>query len=340
MTKRDGMDVLVVGGGRMGTALGSLLAKQGARVTLWVRRKKLADEINANHTNNTYLPAMPIAAGLRATTDLESAVKATPIVLMAVPSQSFRDVARQVGDFIEGDQILLHTTKGFEVNTFKRMSQILREETCTLKLGVLSGPTFAGELAAGHPSGVLLASLFDEVIVETQRLFMDSRLRVYGGHDVIGTEVAGAFKNIVAVAAGAVDGLEFGSSTKWLIVTRGLSEMGRLGVAMGGKVLTFGGLAGIGDLGATCASPLSLNLQLGRHLAEGKESLDKILKKFSNALEAIPTAKAVHQYSSTLGLELPIANAIYGLLHEGWTVQRALDNLLSIPVGWELAALG
>lgn len=338
MSLRGGMDVLIVGGGRLGTALGSLISKSGRRAVVFVRRQEQAREINKSHTNDAYLPKVPLDKGLEATTDLSAAIRDAPIVLMAVPSQSFREAARAVGDTLEADQLVVHATKGFEIETFKRMSQIVHEETCTLKIGVLSGPTIAGEVASGSPTGALLASRFDEVIARVQVLFEGSHLRVYGGRDVVGTEVAGAFKNVIAIAAGAVDGLQFGNNTKWLIVSRGLNEMAQLGTAMGGDVLTYGGLAGIGDLGATCASPLSLSHQIGRRLAEGQE-LSKILDDLPNTAEAVPTAMAVHRHATSTGLDLPIARSVFGLLHEGWSVKKALDHLMSIRVGRELAAL-
>lgn len=339
MSLRDGMDVLIVGGGRLGTALGSVISKSGRRAVIFVRREELAQEINEAHTNDAYLPKVPLDKGLEATTDLSAAICKAPIVLMTVPSQSFREAARAVGDTLEADQIVIHATKGFEIETLKRMSQIVHEEMCTLKIGVLSGPTIAGEIASGSPTGALLASRFNEVLARVQGLFEGSHLRVYGGRDVVGTEVAGAFKNVIAIAAGAVDGLKFGNNTKWLIVSRGLNEMAQLGTAMGGDVLTYGGLAGIGDLGATCASPLSLSHQIGRRLAEGRESLDEILDDLPNTAEAVPTAMAVHRYATSMGLDLPIARSVFGLLHEGWSVKKALDHLMSLPVGRELAAL-
>lgn len=338
MSGRDGMDLLVVGGGRMGTALGSVIASNDKRVTLWVRREELAREINEAHRNEGYLPGAELHPGLRATTDLGQ-LSQTPVVLVAIPSQSFRQVVRTVGDHVQGDQVVVHATKGFELDSFKRMSQLLREETCTQKVGVLSGPTIAAEALAGHPSGLLLASPFDEVIERVQALFEDCYIRVYGARDVIGTEVAGAFKNVIAVAAGAVTSIGYGDNTKWLLVTRGLNEMARLGVAMGSELLTFGGLAGVGDLAATCASPLSLSFQLGQRLASRDESVETILKSFPSTLEAVPTTAAVHRHASRLGLELPIVRAVYGLLHEGWAIARCLEMLMSIPVGRELAAL-
>jgi glycerol-3-phosphate dehydrogenase (NAD(P)+) len=337
--KQRDLDVLIVGGGSFGTALATLLAGTGKAFEMWVRREELAEEINNRHTNSRYASGHTLSDGIRATTNLAEAVRRAPVILMAVPSKSFRQVARAVGDSIQGDQILVHTTKGFEIETFKRMSVILREETCTLKTGVLSGPNLAGEIMAGHPAGATVASHYDEVIRAIQGLFAGGgRIRVYGGHDVLGTEVGSAFKNIIALAAGASDGMGFGDNTKSLLLTRGLSEMARIGVALGADVFTFGGLTGVGDLMCTCASPLSRNHQVGARLAKG-EALDDILSSMTQVAEGVPTTKAVQRYAEWVGLDLPIVKAVYRLLFEDWKVPDALAQLMDLPVGDELAAL-
>ncbi len=338
MNSRDASDVLIIGGGTFGTALGSLLADCGRRVALWVRRAEQAEEINSSHRNSRYLPDFELPAGLQAVSDLGAAVRGAPVVLMVVPSKAFRTVARQLGDHLEGDQVVIHATKGIEIDSFKRMSQVLREETCALKIGVISGPNLSREMMAGHPAGALLASRYEEVVRAGQALFAESRLRLYSGRDVIGTEVGGAFKNIIAVAAGMAAGLGFGDNTKALLITRGLSEMARFGVSLGADVFTFGGLAGIGDLMATCASPLSRNHQVGARLAAG-ETLADILASTHQVAEGVPTARAVQRQAAALGLELPIVEAVYGRLHAGWDNDRVVDYLLGLPVGDELARL-
>lgn len=336
---RDELDVFVVGGGSFGSAIAHVLAASHRRVRLWVRRAEQAAEVNERHTNRRYLGEdVRLAPGVVATTELAAAVRAAPVVIVAVPSQAFRAVARALGDHIEGDHVLVHATKGFEIETFRRMSEVLHEETCALKIGVLSGPNLAREIMAGHPAGALVASRFAEVAAAVQKLFEGGQLRVYAGDDVVGTEIAGAFKNIIALAAGVADGLSFGDNAKALLVTRGLSEMARLGVAMGGDVFTFGGLAGIGDLMATCASPLSRNHQVGERLAKG-ERLDAILGSMASVAEGVPTTRGVHAWARAHGLDLPIVRAMHGLLFDGWDVPQVLRFLLTIPVGHELAAL-
>ena len=338
MSGRDPLDILVVGGGSFGTALASLLAEIGRRVHLWVRRKETAQEINRSHKNSRYFPDQELPGNLRATTDLGGAIRSAPIVLVVIPSQSFRQVASEIGNHIQGDQILVHATKGIEIETFKRMSEILREETCSLKIGVLSGPNLAGEIMARQPAGATVASRYEEVVDKVQAVFRSDRMRVYGGHDVIGTELGGAFKNIIALAAGAVDGMGFGDNTKALLMTRGLSEMARFGVALGADVFTFGGLAGIGDLITTCASPLSRNRRVGMALAKG-EKLDDILKRIGQVAEGVPTTVAVHRQAKAIDLDLPIVRAVYATLYEGVSPVEALADLMRLPIGSELASL-
>ena len=232
----------------------------------------------------------------------------------------------------------MHATKGLEIASFRRMSEILREETCALKVGVLSGPNLAREILIGNPAGALIASHYEEVVAATQALFKGTTLRVYGARDVIGTEIAGAFKNIIAIAAGVVDGLGFGDNTRSLLVTRGLSEMAQLGVSLGADVFTFGGLAGIGDLMATATSKLSRNHQVGERLAKG-ETPEQIIETLGHVAEGVPTTEAVFRQITSTGLDLPIVTAVHGLLYEKKTPRDVLSRLMALPVGSELAAL-
>ncbi len=334
----EGLDILVVGGGTFGTALASILSEMKRRVLLWVRRPEQAEEINSKHTNSRYLDGFELPLNLRATTLLEESIRRTPIVLIVVPSKSFREIARRIGNTAKGNQILVHATKGIEIDTFKRMSEVLKEETCALKIGALSGPNLAREIMGGQPSGALLASRYDEVATTLQPLFVSSRMRIYSGRDVIGTEIAGSFKNIIAIAAGVADGMKLGDNAKSLLVTRGLSEMARFGVALGADVFTFGGLAGIGDLMATCASKLSRNHQVGERLAGGEE-ISGILDGMTQVAEGVPTTRAVHAQALQMNIELPIVRAVHGILYEDWSCNEALIRLMSLPAEKELAVL-
>ncbi len=338
MSPTDKAEIAVVGGGSFGTALSVILGDLGRQVRLWVRRKEQAEEINRERTNGRYLSGRVIPEGVRATCDMAEAIAGVPVILLVVPSKSFREVARSIGEHVKGDQFLVHATKGIETAGFTRMSEILRQETCALKIGALSGPNLAGELMAGHPAGSVVASRFDEVVRSVQKLFVGGHLRVYGGRDVVGVEVGGAFKNIIAIAAGVADGLGFGDNARSLLITRGLSEMALLGVSQGGDVFTFGGLAGVGDLMATCASTLSRNHHVGEELAKGR-TIDQVLEDLPFVAEGVPTTRAVHQRARDAGINLPITAAVHGLLHENLSAPRALSSLMALPVGNELSAL-
>lgn len=330
--------VLILGGGSFGTALATILSKNRKKVCLWVRDKKQVREINQLHTNQAFYPGVKLPKSLHATTDLENILPQVPVILMAIPSKAFRQVAVQVGDLITGEQILIHATKGIEIKTGRRMSEILREETCALKIGALSGPNLAKELMAGHPAGALIASHYQEVVSAVQALFRRSSLQVYGGSDIEGTEIGGAFKNVIALMAGMAAGMGYGDNTRSLIITRGLSEMAQYGVAQGAELLTFGGLAGIGDLMATCASPLSRNHQVGRRLAAG-EKLKSILAAQRQVAEGVPTTKAIYHQAKRLDLNLPIVEAVYRVLYENKAAKPILLSLMKQVVGQEMVRL-
>jgi glycerol-3-phosphate dehydrogenase (NAD(P)+) len=338
MSTRDRADVAILGGGSFGSALALTVADQGHRVRLWVRREEQAAEVNERRTNGSYLASRTMPPSVLATTDLGHAVADAPVVLMVVPSRSFRQVARAVGDHLSGEQVLVHATKGIEVEGFVRMSEILRQETCARKIGVLSGPNLAAELVAGHPAGAVVASRYDEVVAAVQALFRGAHLRVYGGRDLVGVEIGGSFKNVIAIAAGLSDGLGFGDNARALLLTRGLGEMAQLGVAVGGDVFTFGGLAGVGDLMATASSKLSRNHQLGERLATGQD-VAAAIASMKHVVEGVPTTEAVHRRARQVGLALPIVGAVHALLYEGKSPAAVLGDLMALPVGSELAML-
>jgi len=338
MSARDRTDLAILGGGSFGSALAWIVGERGHRVRLWVRRAEQATEINDRRTNGRHLGERTMPPSVVCTTDLGQAIADAPVVLLVVPSRSFRGVARAVGEHLHGDQLLVHATKGIEVEGFVRMSEILRQETCARKIGVLSGPNLAAELLAGHPAGAVIASRYDEVVAAVQALFRGAHLRVYGGRDVVGVEIGGSFKNVIAIAAGLTDGLGFGANARALLLTRGLGEMAQLGVAAGGDVLTFGGLAGIGDLSATASSTLSRNHQLGERLAAGQD-VAAAVAGVQQVVEGVPTTEAVHRKASELGLELPIVGAVHALLYEGRSPASVLADLMALPVGNELAML-
>jgi len=328
----------VIGAGNWGTTLAKVLGENGKRTLLWARREDLCREINETRQNSQYLPGFTLPSSIEATHDLERICRGASLILAVVPSHTMRETARELGNYLTGEHVVVHATKGIEQGSFKRMSEVLREETCLRKIGVISGPNLAKELAARQPTGTLVASRYDEVFQRTHRALHNDYFRVYQGRDVVGAEVGGGFKNIIALAAGVAAGLGLGDNTKALLLTRGLSEMARFGAAMGAEVLTFGGMAGMGDLIATCSSPLSRNHQVGARLAKG-EKLEDIQREMRMVAEGVKMAKAAHDFAVKKKLDLPIVAAVYRLLYEHHEVPLLLKELMSIPAGPEFAAL-
>ncbi|MBW2730804.1 MAG: NAD(P)-dependent glycerol-3-phosphate dehydrogenase [Deltaproteobacteria bacterium] len=331
-------NVGVIGSGSWGTTIAKILGENGHQVLLWTRRQELCDEINATRENASYLPGAKLAPGVMATTDLPRICETCRLIVMVVPSHGFRAVAHEIGGYLDGEHVLVHATKGIEQESFKRMSEILREETPVRKIGVLSGPNLARELADRKPSGTLVASHYDEVITRAQQALQSEYFRVYAGHDVVGAEIGGTFKNIVALAAGVVDGLKLGDNTKALLMTRGINEMARFGSAMGAKVLTFGGMAGFGDMMATCASSFSRNHQVGERLARG-ETLEEILEAMKMVAEGVKATRAVRTFTEGRGFSLPIVDAVYEVLYEGAPVPAAISKLMTLATGDEFRGL-
>lgn len=317
----------VLGGGSWGTALAHILGTHGYETLLWLRNEETAREVNERHRNSRYLGDAEIDPKVRATLDLAAAASHAPVVVVAIPSKAFREVAFELGDHVSGDQVLLSATKGLEEGSLKRMCQVLREETCCRKIGALSGPNLAREVLAGHPTATVVASPFEEVIEKTETMLAGPRFRLYGNFDVVGVELAGALKNIYAIAGGVAVGLGFGANTLSTLITRGLAEICRLGLHFGASQVTFQGLAGVGDLVATCTSTLSRNHTVGRHLAQG-EPLDDIVRNLGMVAEGVPTTKVVHGYALEHGIDMPIAAAVHRVLFEGATPAEALRTLM------------
>ncbi|MNR86841.1 Glycerol-3-phosphate dehydrogenase [NAD(P)+] [compost metagenome] len=319
----------VVGGGSWGTVLAHLAASNDRPVTLWVRDPEAAEAINATRRNAKYLPELELHPGLTATTDLASLGEQCGVILVVVPSHALRETMARLGDTLDGSHILIHAIKGIEPDSFMRMSQILLEETSCKKVGVLSGPNLAKEVAMGHPSATVIASGYQEVIEAGSEILRSKAFRVYGNPDVVGTEIGGSLKNIMAIASGLADGLGFGDNTKALLLTRGLAEIMRLGVGFGADPMTFSGLSGIGDLMATCFSPLSRNYQVGNRLAKG-ESLEAIQADMRQVAEGVRTTRTVARYARTHGIYMPITEGIYRIVYEGATPKEALSGLLDV----------
>jgi len=323
-----GKNAVVLGGGSWGTALAHVMAMAGARVLLWMRNDERVAEINDNHTNTRYLKDRKIHDDVTATSDLQRAAEFAETIVVAIPSANFREVAYELGNHVSGDQILLSATKGFEAEHLTRMSDILREETCCRKIGAISGPNLADEVMDNQPTATVIASPYEEVIGKAAVLLAGPTMRVYGNHDIIGVEVHGALKNIIAIAAGVCTGLQLGQNSLSMLLTRGLAEISRFAEALGADKMTALGLAGLGDLIATCSSPLSRNNTLGRKLAEGK-TLAQAQAESIKVAEGVNTTYAAVKHASRLGVEMPITRAIHAVLFEDKRPQEALAMLMA-----------
>ncbi|MGN7468926.1 NAD(P)H-dependent glycerol-3-phosphate dehydrogenase [Brevibacillus sp. SAFN-007a] len=334
-------EVTVVGAGSWGTALASVLAENGHQVTLWVRDPKLADEVNNKHTNAKYLPEAKLAKSIVATTDIEAAVSGKRIVLLAVPSHAMRQICRQMAPFLHQDVLLIHATKGFELESLKRMSEVIMEEVpreISGRLAVLSGPSHAEEVVRRQPTTVVVASESEESMLRAQDLLMNANFRVYTNPDLIGAEIAGALKNIIALGAGMSDGLGFGDNAKAALLTRGLAEISRLGIKLGALPLTFSGLAGVGDLIVTCTSRHSRNWRAGYMLGQGKK-LDDVLEQMGMVVEGVRTTHAAYALAQREQVEMPITSVLYGILFEGKEPRQGVEELMGRGKTFEMGYL-
>lgn len=327
--------VAVIGAGHWGTALAQLAAQNCTQVRLWGRNDEQVRGINATRANASVLPELILNPKIQAVSHLQRAFESgVSAVIWALPSDVTRDVAKDVSRYFSGEEIVLHAVKGIEEATLKRMSQVLVEELPVRRIGVISGPNLAAEIARGEPAGTVVASRFIEVIDAGQHLLATPSFRVYGSHDVTGVEWAGVLKNVLAIAAGSLDALGLGWNTRALLISRGLAEMVRLGTHLGAEPQTFLGLAGIGDLLATASSPLSRNYRVGYRLGKG-ESLEAILADLGSVAEGVRTTRILWEYARAKDMELPITAGVYALLMGRATAQQALAELMKRPPSME-----
>ncbi|MEW6200953.1 MAG: NAD(P)H-dependent glycerol-3-phosphate dehydrogenase [bacterium] len=325
----------ILGGGSWGTTLANLASRSGQPVRLWMRDTALADAINSTRMNEKYWPGFKLGDTIHATADLKETADAACFIIIAVPSHAFRKIARDLGDHIGGDHILVHATKGFELDSLKRMSEILKEETSARRIGALSGPNIAEEIINGHPAATVVASRYTEVIERAQAALVSDVFRVYGNRDLIGVEIAGALKNIMALCSGMLYGLNYGASSAAMLITRGIVEMQRLGIALGADALTFAGLSGLGDMIATCMSSLSRNYQTGFRLSKG-EKLEDITKSLKRTVEGIRTTKVAHELARCTKVEMPIVQGAHAILYENADITKALQFLMTRRAGYEI----
>ncbi len=323
------MRLVVVGAGSWGTTVAAI-ASANAEVVLWARRPELADRINSDRANPDYLPGFSLPERLVATSGIGRALRDADMVVVGVPSHGYRAVLERAKGLIAPSTPVVSLTKGIEVDTGLRMSQVTLEVLAghdPAAVGVLSGPNLAVEIMEGQPAATVIAMGDPASARRIQPVLTTPMFRVYTNPDVVGVEVAGATKNVIAIAAGASTGLGFGMNTTASLVTRGLAEMTRLGIALGGEALTFGGLAGVGDLMATCGSPRSRNNRVGYQLGRGRR-IEEIVAEMNMVAEGVKTTRAVLDLASRHGVEMPIAEAVGRILYEGETVQQAMATLM------------
>ncbi|MDO3409597.1 NAD(P)H-dependent glycerol-3-phosphate dehydrogenase [Saccharibacillus sp. CPCC 101409] len=321
--------VCVLVAGSWGTALAMVLADNGHDVWMWARGEEQVREINEQRENSRFLPGVKLPQGLRATTDMEEAVRGAEAVVIASPSKAMREVARTLKPFWHADMLCVHATKGMELESLKRMSTVIAEELgCEeRKIGVICGPSHAEEVARRRPTTIVVASAEEDEAQRAQNLLMNAYFRVYTNRDVLGAELAGAFKNIIALGAGLSDGLENGDNAKAALLTRGLAEITRVGTEMGANPLTFAGLAGVGDLVVTATSKHSRNWRAGYMLGQGKP-LEEVLESMGMVVEGIRTTEAAHSISQKYKVQMPIAEQLYHVLFEGLDPKTAVEALM------------
>ncbi|HEX5616325.1 MAG TPA: NAD(P)H-dependent glycerol-3-phosphate dehydrogenase [Acidimicrobiia bacterium] len=312
------MTVAVVGAGSWGTTVAAVVGEH-ADVVLWARSEELASAIERDRQNERYLPGVRLPDRLRCTADLADACTGADVVVVGVPSHGFRDVVRAAASHIDASAAVISLSKGIEQGTLRRMTEVVAEELPehdTTRVGVLTGPNLAREVAAGQPTASVVAVADDATAQRLQQVFWSSHLRVYTNPDVVGCEVAGALKNVLAIGAGIADGLGYGDNTKAALITRGLAELARLGVALGGDPLTFAGLAGMGDLIATCSSPQSRNRHVGVEIGRGR-SLAEVVAEMNMVAEGVKTTEAVLALAAASEVDMPLASFVGRVLYEG-----------------------
>ena len=319
----------VIGSGAWGTTLALLLARQGMATTLWEHAPARARQMQEQHENTLFLPSFSFPETLQVTASIADAVQHKDLLLLVTPSQRLRENLRLLAPFLSKETILVSASKGIETSSLKRMTEVIAEELpeAARRVAALSGPNLSREVAEGQPTAAVVAAYEHDVAVKARTVLSTTTFRVYTSPDVVGVELGGALKNIIAIAAGISDGMGYGENAKAAITTRGLAEISRLGIAAGANPLTFLGLAGIGDLIATCASPLSRNQQLGRRLATS-EKLQDILRSTHTVAEGVTTTRAALQLASHYEVEMPITKQLSLVLFQGLDPHEALRELM------------
>lgn len=323
----DCLRIAVLGGGSFGTTLCNLVAEKGHDAVLWLRNAERAAEINDQHRNSYYLGDYALNPQMCADTDLDACVANADIVVVAVPSKSCRDVARQLAQILPKSALVVSTTKGVEPGTFNLMSEVLCDCLPDHAIGVLSGPNLAKEMVARQMTATVIASQDEALIATVQQAFSNSYFRVYASRDLFGVELGGALKNIYAIIAGIGSAMSLGENTRAMLMTRSLAEMSRFAVTMGANPMTFLGLSGVGDLIVTCSSPLSRNFQVGVSLGEG-ETLEQSVAELGQVAEGVNTLRTVKERADREGVYMPLVQGLYRIVFDGQSVGDVVAELM------------
>jgi len=319
--------IAVLGGGSFGTAIANMLAANGQNVVLWMRDQDNAESCAKHHENTRYLPGYPLEPSLQFSSNLEVALKDCDVVFFSVPSKAFRALAQASNSLIAPGTRVISTVKGIEADTFKLMSEILEEELPQARVGVISGPNLAKEIAKKAITATVVASTDEELCAEVQSLLSSRYFRVYANSDRFGVELAGALKNIYAIAAGMSAAMKMGQNTVSVLITRSLAEMSRFAASLGANPMTFLGLSGVGDLFVTCTSPLSRNFQIGYALGEGL-SVEEAIDKVGQVAEGVNTTRIIREEAEQLGIYMPLVNALYETIFNQRPVKEVLSSLM------------
>jgi glycerol-3-phosphate dehydrogenase (NAD(P)+) len=330
--------VTVIGGGSWGTTVAAL-ACRNAPTALWCRRESLAEQINTRHCNEDYLPGLPLPEDLVATASFEEAVPSADVLIMGVPSHAMRSMLGGLAHCLRPWVPVVSLAKGLEEGTQLRMTEVISQELPGHPTGVLTGPNLAKEILSGQAAASVVAFSDDHIAIELQRILSGDLFRVYTNPDVVGCEIAGALKNVIAIASGMADGLGTGDNTRAAVISRGLAELTRLGVAMGGQPITFFGLAGMGDLIATCSSAQSRNRYVGEQLGLGRR-IDEIIDEMKMVAEGVKTSRVVMELAERYDVDMPIASEVYAVIHEGRTAMEAYRGLLRREPKPEMRGIG
>ncbi len=322
--------ISVIGAGSWGTTLAKLLGEKGYNIKLWAYENELVEKINNENKNEQYLPGIILPKTIKASNSFEETTSNADVIITAIPSQFLRDISKKFSSYVKKNAIIINVAKGIEHNTYKRMSQVIQDEISDVKIVALSGPNHSEEVSRKMPTATVIASEDKDCLRIVKKILSTNYFKIYPHYDIIGTEICGAIKNITAIASGVVVGLGFGDNSKGSIITLGLTEMNTFGRYFGAKRATVYGLAGVGDLIATCTSKHSRNRFVGEKIAEGKHIEDIKKEMHGMIAEGIETTKVVHEFSKKNNIKLPLISQVYNVLYEKKELREAINDLIKL----------